>query len=91
MPSPIGLGQPVVDQTFGGLGVGNAEQGLGQAHKNHAFSIRQFVFMQEGIQGSVSGPLFPAVLDQTAGGFGNAGFNLGGKVASPSTALRMVV
>jgi hypothetical protein len=87
MPSPIGLGQLVVDQTVGGLGVGNAEQGLGQAHKNHAFSIRQFVFVQEGIQGSVSGPLFPEVLDQTAGGFGNAGLNLGREGRVPEHGL----
>ena len=36
---PIGVGQLVVDQAVGGLGIGYAEQSLGQAHEDHSFMI----------------------------------------------------
>ena len=43
--------------------------------------------MQEGIQGPVSGPLFPEVLDQAAGGSGDAGLNLGREGRVPQQGL----
>ena len=39
-----------LDQRVGGLGVGDAQQRLGQAHQHHALAAGQLVFVQEGVE-----------------------------------------
>ena len=47
MRRPVVRGDLVADQVVHGLGVGHAQQRLGQAHQRHAFLRRQAVFGQE--------------------------------------------
>ena len=53
---PIGGGDLVADQPVGGLGVGNAQQRLGEAHQRHALAARERVFLQEGIDAALPEP-----------------------------------
>ena len=48
--APVAAGQGVFDEGVGGFGVGNPQQGFGQAHQGDAFLAGQFVFLQERIQ-----------------------------------------
>jgi hypothetical protein len=47
MRAPIGIAQFVGDQQIGGLGVGHAQERLGQREQRHAFGRVQPIFLQE--------------------------------------------
>ena len=47
---PVGTRQLVGDQVVGGLGVGNAQQRLGQAHQRDAFVRAEVIGLQEGVE-----------------------------------------
>ena len=76
MGLPIGFGEFVADQPVGGLGVGNAQQRLGQAHENHALARRQLIFVEEGVEAAASQALLTHVGDQAAGLFSDAPLRL---------------
>ena len=46
---PVGTGELVGDQIVGGLGVGDAKEGLGKAHKGDAFVAAKVIGRHEGI------------------------------------------
>ncbi len=50
MGFPIANAQLVLDQTVAGLGVGNAQQRLGEAEQHHAFLARQPVLLQKSVE-----------------------------------------
>ena len=54
-PPPILSG----DQPVRGVGVGNAQQRLGEAHQQHALPARQAIFMHEGIDAASLVPPCP--------------------------------
>jgi hypothetical protein len=51
--APVGVAQLVADQLVGGFLVGNAQQGLGHAHQQHAFLAAQVVLAHEGLDGAL--------------------------------------
>ena len=56
MPLPIGGGNLVADQLVDGLGIGDAQQRLGETHQRHALLRGQGVFVQKGVE-PAAGPL----------------------------------
>ena len=62
MPLPVGGGNLVADQLVDGLGIGDAQQRLGETHQSHALLRGQGVFVQKGVEParrSASGALRP--------------------------------
>ena len=66
-----------LDQAVGGLGIGNAQQGLGQAHQGNALMARQPVFLEEALQPRLLFPPSPDGAHQAAGPGIDAGARLG--------------
>ena len=54
MARPIGRAELVADQPVDGLGVGHAQQRLGEAHQRHALLRGQRVFVQERVDAAVA-------------------------------------
>ena len=50
MPLPVGGGNLVADQLVDGLGIGDAQQRLGETHQSHALLRGQGVFVQKGVE-----------------------------------------
>jgi hypothetical protein len=61
---PAALAQLLLDQPVGGRGVGDAQQGLGEAHEHHPFLRGQVVLAQEGVDASGADALGPHRLHQ---------------------------
>ena len=61
------------DQRVGGLGVGNAQQRLREAHQDDAFLAGKAVLAHEGIDAGVLGMIGPRGLDEAAGDLGGCG------------------
>ena len=72
MTRPISRRQLVTDQPVDGGGVGNAQQGLGQAHEGDALGRRQRVFMEERVDAALAEASPPRFRDQTARPRGDA-------------------
>src|SRR6516164_5209038 len=54
---PVGLAELVADQPIDGLGIGDAQQRLGEAEQCHAFLRGQRVFVQERVDAALAEPL----------------------------------
>src|SRR4051812_18098025 len=50
MPLPVGGGNLVADQLVNGLGIGDAQQRLGETHQSHALLRGQGIFVQKGVE-----------------------------------------
>ena len=78
---PVGVAQLVADQLVGRGAVGDAQQGLGHAHQQHAFLAGQVVLAHEGLDHARVGRAHAGALHQGHGhgldaglvGFGQAG------------------
>ena len=57
MPLPVGGGNLVADQLVDGLGIGDAQQRLGETHQSHALLRGQGVFVQKGVEPAAADPL----------------------------------
>ena len=88
MALPIGRRDLVADQPVDGLGVGDAQQRLGEAHQRHPLGRGQRVFVQEGVEPALAEPLPAHRFDEMAGGEGDAiarrGGDLGGGEEAPA-------
>ena len=56
---PVGAAEFVTDQTVGGVGVGNAQERLGQTHQHHALVAGKAILVQEGVE-ATGGPALVA-------------------------------
>ena len=65
---PVAAAQLVGDQPVGGLVIGDAQQGLGEAHQDHALLRREVVLAQEGVQAGLGRGRLAHCLDELAGG-----------------------
>jgi hypothetical protein len=65
---PVGGGDLVADQPFLGVVVGDAEEGLGDAHQHHAFLGRETVLLEEGVDAARAVALAADGRDELAGG-----------------------
>ena len=83
MPLPVGGGNLVADQLVDGLGVGDAQQRLGEAHQRHAFLRGQGVFVQEGVE-----PALPIRFRRTAARRAGARLCLCGRAPRPAVRRR---
>jgi len=61
---PVGTAELVADQALPGLGIGDSQQCLGDAHEQHAFVRGQAVFMQECIDTTLVPRILANRLDQ---------------------------
>ncbi len=61
---PFAPRQFVAYQPIGGIGIGNAQQRLGQTHEHDPFLRGKIVFMHEGVEPAVGLTLFAYGLDQ---------------------------
>src|SRR4051794_12553878 len=57
MPLPVGGSNLVADQLIDGLGIGDAQQRLGETHQSHALLRGQDVFVQKGVEPAAADPL----------------------------------
>ena len=67
----IGGGNFVANQLVDGLGIGDAQQGLGEAHQRHPLGRGQRVFVQKRVEPALAEPLAAHRLDQPLGGRGD--------------------
>ncbi len=59
MPRPIGAGELVADQPIDRVGIGNAQERLGEAHQRDALAARQREFVEEGVDAAFAVALTP--------------------------------
>ncbi len=67
MARPIAAADRAGDQPVLGRGIGDAEQRLGEAEKQHPLLARQPVFMQQRIDAALLAPSVARALDEVAG------------------------
>ena len=67
MAMPVGLGDLVADQAVGGVGVGNPQQGLGQAHEDDTLLVGKPVLVEEGFDAALAAPHRPHPAHQRGG------------------------
>ena len=72
MRLPMAAGDLVGDQRVGGLGVGDAQQRLGEAHQDDAFLAGKAVFVHEGVDAGVLAAVGARGMDEPAGELGRA-------------------
>ena len=78
MALPIGGGDLVADQPVDGLGIGNAQQRLGEAHQRDALRRGQRIFLQERVEPAFAETLAAHRHDQPARGRGDPVARFGG-------------
>ncbi len=82
MALPVGAGDLVADQPVDGLGIGDAQQRLGEAHQRDALGRGQRIFVQKRVEAALAEALAADRVDEAAGGRSDAiarlGRNLGG-------------
>ena len=71
MPRPIGVGELVADQLVDGLGIGNTQERLGEAHQRDAFAARQREFIEERVDAAFAVTLAPRFENEAARGLGD--------------------
>ena len=71
MGGPVGAGELVLDQGIGGLGIGNAQQCLGQTHQDDPLLGIQAVLLQEGVDTVTGAALLAHLGHQHAGALGH--------------------
>ena len=79
MALPVGLADLVADQPVDGLGIGDAQQRLGEAHQRDALGRGQRVFVQKGVDAAFAEALAAHRGDEGAGGRGDAVARFGRK------------
>ena len=67
MGAPFAPGDLVADQPVGGVGIGHAQQRLGQAHQHHALLAGQRIFLREGVDAGAAVAVGADVGDQAPG------------------------
>ena len=71
MALPIRHRKAVLDQPIGRGRIGDAQQGLRQAHEHHAFLRGQVVFLKKGLDALAAGAAIAHAHDQIAGPLAN--------------------
>ena len=64
---PLALADLLGDQRVGGILVGDAQQGLGEAHQDDAFLASEAVLVHEGVDAAVLGPVGARRAGEAAG------------------------
>ncbi len=72
MALPIGAADLVADERVGGVGVGDAQERLGEAHQDHALLGREAVFVQERVEPALPDPLLAHAAHEVARALGDA-------------------
>ncbi len=66
MSGPVGLGEFVADEAVRRVGIGNAQQRLGETHQHHAFAARQVELVKKSIEPAKAGTPLAHLIDQPA-------------------------
>jgi hypothetical protein len=77
---PVGAADLVADQPVGGVGIGDAQQRLGQAHEQDTLAVGELVFVHEGVDAAAAHALLADLRHQAAGGVGDAAAGRGAQV-----------
>src|SRR4051794_13294233 len=85
MSLPVGGGNLVADQLVDGLGIGDAQQRLGETHQSHALLRGQGVFVQKGVEPAAD-PLVAYCSREPARGYAYAVARLGRQFGSSGDA-----
>ncbi len=72
MAGPVGRCELVADQPVDRSGVGDAQQGLGEAHQRHALGRRERVLVEERVDAALAEPAAPGFRDEALGAPGDA-------------------
>ena len=72
VPIPVSVRDLFGNEGVGGLRIGDAQQGLGEAHQDDALFARKSVLAHEGVDAAMLGLICAGVLHEAAGDLGRA-------------------